>query len=148
MCLWGTDVEVMVPMPASLSHTGAARWAVKGVDSCIAPLVEALNVAGLHTANSCCGHGREPGQIILHDGRVVGITTDEVVQMSSQNERPPFDLHVRVEWNEENECYIASSDTAPFTLISGHGDTREDALRQFGRVLVTVLADGQKLPPY
>lgn len=38
-------------------------------DPCIAPLVEALNEAGISTVASCCGHGERPGKIALADGR-------------------------------------------------------------------------------
>lgn len=40
-------------------------------DPCIAPLVVALNAAGLETQWSCCGHGRLPAVIGLKDGRQV-----------------------------------------------------------------------------
>ncbi len=69
MCIHGDTVLTHVNVPAHLSHTGAARWAYKPVDRCIAGLVEALNVAGILTAGSCCGHGKGPGSIILQDGR-------------------------------------------------------------------------------
>lgn len=71
MCQHG-DLEMLwVPMPPDLSHTGALRWDWKGVDRCIAPIVRALNNAGIYTANCCCGHGDVLGSIILHDGRVL-----------------------------------------------------------------------------
>lgn len=73
MCVWGTEVGVRVPIPASLSHTGRDRWDVKGVDACIADIVRALNAGGVRTAQSCCGHGREDGSIILWDGREIVI---------------------------------------------------------------------------
>lgn len=79
MCEWGTDTILYVPIPAHLSHTGAFHWGYKGVDSCIAPLVQALNDAGIYTANSCCGHGRSEGTIHLHDGRVLRIESDKAV---------------------------------------------------------------------
>jgi hypothetical protein len=69
MCEWGTDVLVCVPIPADLSYTGEARWDVKGIDRCIAPIVAALNAGGVLTASSCCGHGKACGEILLHDGR-------------------------------------------------------------------------------
>jgi len=73
MCKWGTDVNLLVPIPAEASHTGKFRWAIKPVDACIAPLVKALNEAGIYTAGSCCGHGQYTGTIVLHDGRVLEI---------------------------------------------------------------------------
>lgn len=69
MCQRGDEVLLKVPIPAHLSHTGCFRWDTKAIDSCIAPIVRALNDAGIYTANSCCGHGDGPGSIILHDGR-------------------------------------------------------------------------------
>jgi hypothetical protein len=69
MCKWGTDTLLRVPIPAGLSHTGMLRWDDKPVDSCIADIVQALNDAGLYTANCCCGHGKTDGTILLHDGR-------------------------------------------------------------------------------
>lgn len=71
MCDHGNERLLLVPMPAELSHTGKFRWVTKGVDQCIAPIVEALNNAGVLTANSCCGHGERDGSILLHDGREI-----------------------------------------------------------------------------
>lgn len=45
-------------------------------DPCIAPLVAALNTAGIETVASCCGHGHRPGVIALRDGRELFITKD------------------------------------------------------------------------
>jgi hypothetical protein len=39
------------------------------VDSCIAPIVSALNRAAIRTTSSCCGHGKDAGHILLDDGR-------------------------------------------------------------------------------
>jgi hypothetical protein len=76
MCTHDDLMTLFVPIPAHLSHTGAFRWDYKGVDRCIAPLVQALNDAGIYTANSCCGHGESDGTIHLHDGRVLRITQE------------------------------------------------------------------------
>lgn len=40
-------------------------------DPCIAPVVMALNDAGIETVSSCCGHSHRPGVIGLKDGRVL-----------------------------------------------------------------------------
>lgn len=73
MCAHGDTVILRVLMPAHLSYTGALRWDEKAIDRCIAPIVQALNDAGIYTANCCCGHGECDGEIILHDGRVLTI---------------------------------------------------------------------------
>lgn len=73
MCKHGNEVVLLVPIPANLSHTGKFRWCRKGVDSCIAPIVQALNDAGIYTSGCCCGHGKEEGTIFLHDGRILKI---------------------------------------------------------------------------
>lgn len=75
MCEWGTEEQLLVPVPAELSHTGKFRWAIKSVDACIAPIVDALNRAGIYTDNCCCGHGKCDGIISLHDGRVLKVET-------------------------------------------------------------------------
>ena len=46
------------------------------VDPCIAPLVQALNDAGIQTSASCCGHGHRPGIINLSDGRELIVMPD------------------------------------------------------------------------
>lgn len=42
-------------------------------DPCLAPLVAALNDAGMRTVASCCGHGRRPGRIDLADETVLWV---------------------------------------------------------------------------
>jgi hypothetical protein len=58
--------------------TTLMQWRGKlfDVDSCIAPLVTALNMAGAYTIASCCGHGHRPGNIALEDGRELIIAPD------------------------------------------------------------------------
>lgn len=74
MCTWGTDVPVRVLISAKLSHTGQPRWREMGIDSCIAPIVDALQKVEINMLASCCGHGHGPGRIDLADGRVLTIT--------------------------------------------------------------------------
>jgi hypothetical protein len=69
MCDTSTPVAVVIP--ADLSCTGEERLATKGIDSCIASIVEALHNAGIKTRASCCGHGRGDGEIVLDDGRTL-----------------------------------------------------------------------------
>jgi hypothetical protein len=73
MCNHGNEILLSVPVPADLSYTGEPRWAIKGVDRCIAPIVHALNIAGIYTAGCCCGHGKADGSIVLQDGRTLVI---------------------------------------------------------------------------
>ena len=46
------------------------------VDTSIAPIVDALNKAGVPTIASCSGHGFRPGNIALRDGREIIIARD------------------------------------------------------------------------
>lgn len=46
------------------------------VDAEIAPIVAALNAAGLETIASCSGHGFRPADIVLRDGREIIIARD------------------------------------------------------------------------
>jgi hypothetical protein len=76
MCEWGTWTVLTLTIPADLSHTGEAREKPCDVDSCIAPIVKALNDGGIPTVACCCGHGNRPGNIILGDGRELIIAPD------------------------------------------------------------------------
>lgn len=75
MCKWGEIVDVRVRVEAHLSHTGEARYAVKAIDSCIAPIVKALSDAEIGMLASCCGHGKSHGHIELFDGRTLVVKT-------------------------------------------------------------------------
>ena len=62
------------------------------IDPDIIDLVNALNIGGVTTISSCCGHGRELGHIALKDGRWLVIlpketTKDEVYQMVNSTRR-------------------------------------------------------------
>jgi hypothetical protein len=48
------------------------------IDACIAPIVQALNDAGIATATSCCGHGQGDGFIMLKNNRLLIISPDGV----------------------------------------------------------------------
>jgi len=75
MCKFGTNEKVLVKIPADLSCTGEEEWREMGIDSCIAPLVKALQEGGIDMSSSCCGHGRPLGDIWLQDGRILLIDT-------------------------------------------------------------------------
>ena len=69
MCKWGTHTKVKVKIPADLSSTGKIKWKEMNIDSCIAPIVEALQKAGIDMRGSCCGHRNMNGFIDLQNGR-------------------------------------------------------------------------------
>lgn len=72
MCKWGTRTRVRVWFDARMeSRTGKSRWVNASIDSCIAPIVKALQAGGINMLSSCCGHGTRPGEIRLADGRVL-----------------------------------------------------------------------------
>ncbi|MHA1952283.1 MAG: hypothetical protein ACW987_20795 [Candidatus Thorarchaeota archaeon] len=48
------------------------------IDSCIAPIVNALQMGGINMRGSCCGHGKSEGYIELQDGRYIFILPDRV----------------------------------------------------------------------
>lgn len=91
MCKWGTSTVLTITVPAYLSSTGQDKIKSIGVDSCIAPLVEALNVAGILTDASCCGHGNRPGSIILADGRELIISPSREATIEMEKNYP--DIH-------------------------------------------------------
>ena len=76
MCTWGTTVTLDLTIPAEDSHTGEAYVRPVEVDACIAPIVRALNDAGVPTRACCCGHGKRPGNIALADGRELVVVPD------------------------------------------------------------------------
>lgn len=72
MCRRGTDALVKLNRPRPVS--GRAETLV---DACIAPLVQALNDAGVETLGCCCGHGREPGSVLFYqDGEARELRLD------------------------------------------------------------------------
>lgn len=77
MCEWGTTKPVEVRIQAEESHTGQPYWRTVDVDACIAPIVAALQAAGIDMRGSCCGHGKGPGEITLADGRALFIADAE-----------------------------------------------------------------------
>lgn len=43
------------------------------IDTCIARMVETLDQAGYRMLASCCGHGKNEGEIVFADGRTITI---------------------------------------------------------------------------
>lgn len=68
MCKWGKHVVV------KLTKSDYNDRSVANIDSCIAPLVQALNDAGIKTVASCCGHGKGLSNIVLGDRRELFIS--------------------------------------------------------------------------
>lgn len=92
MCEHGNTVLLLVLVPAHLAFEGVDTHKVKDIDSCIAPLVKALNEGGMTTVSSCCGHGKQPTRISLADGREVFIAPDyETAQAVTATFPPIFD---------------------------------------------------------
>lgn len=80
MCEWGNDIYCLVLVPADLSHSERPYWKLIGIDSCLAPMVNALNRAGIYTASCCCGHGKQLGHLWLQDGRKFIIMPPEITR--------------------------------------------------------------------
>ena len=76
MCKWGNTTPVLVKIPTDLSCTGNEKWKRAAIDSCIAPIVRALQEGGIDMRGSCCGHRIDIGDIHLQDGRVLLIVDD------------------------------------------------------------------------
>jgi hypothetical protein len=58
-CLFG-EFKCTVPIPINRR--------VQKIDLCISHIVAALNAGGIVTLASCCGHGKQDGDIQLEDG--------------------------------------------------------------------------------
>ena len=69
----GDAILVKLKIPADLSSHGESYFGYKWIDSCIAPIVKALQEAGVDMRGSCCGHGKGDGKISLQDGRILVI---------------------------------------------------------------------------
>jgi hypothetical protein len=65
---------IKVKIPADLSCTGKTKWKRVSIDYCIAPIVKALQGASIDMRGSCCGHGKQCGNIHLQDNRVLIIS--------------------------------------------------------------------------
>lgn len=89
MCKHGIEAaQVHLAEPHSNGRTHAP------VDPCIAPLVAALNDAGIATVASCCGHGHRPGVVSLADGRELLVMPN--YEQSRALDRLWPDIHGRV----------------------------------------------------
>lgn len=64
MCEWGNTITYLY------------KGKPIDVDKCIAPVVLALHHTRIDTVASCCGHGKQMGNIALEDGREILIVPD------------------------------------------------------------------------
>jgi len=77
MCEWGDTVTLnLVIKLDDFNYIEEPR----SIDRCIAPIVQALNDAGVYTDACCCGHGKQPGSIILTDGRELRICSYDMAR--------------------------------------------------------------------
>lgn len=90
MCEWGNTKEMVVTVPAGLSHTDKTYQKLVGIDSCIYNIVKALNEGGVYTDACCCGHGKRPGDIILGDGRELIIAQNYEIARKVDEAFPPI----------------------------------------------------------
>lgn len=72
---FGWEVSPDDPTRAQYANEPPTRreWLI---DRCIAPIVAALDAAGVYMLGSCCGHGNGPGEITLADGRRLFVASD------------------------------------------------------------------------
>lgn len=71
MCKRIEETFVRVRIPADLSCDGREKWKDVKIDSCIAPLVKALQNGAIDMRGSCCGHNEKHGWIELQDKRLL-----------------------------------------------------------------------------
>lgn len=74
MCKSGTDTFMDLDVQ---KRDGTFVRKTRLIDYCVAPLVFALNSANIRTHGSCCGHGRNDGEIFLEDGRILRVVTND-----------------------------------------------------------------------
>ncbi len=82
MCKHGNTVEMELPI------VGNFRFGKADIDSCIAPIIKALNDAGLLTIGCCCGHGNRIGYIHFKDGRYLGVYPNRKSFMPHSQDKP------------------------------------------------------------
>lgn len=103
------------------------------VDIEIAPIVAALNAAGVPTRASCSGHGKRPANIALRDGREIIIARDHAEArkfetalsaiLSTGDDAGLVERAYREGFQHARECL---SEDAAFTLTT---DVEEDCWR-------------------
>lgn len=81
MCKHGDIVEMELPV------VGDIRCGVADIDSCIAPIIKALNDGGVITKGCCCGHGEVMGYIHLAGGRYLGVFPNRKAIMKHRHDK-------------------------------------------------------------
>jgi len=77
MCRSNIDMVILTPPSRCLTPNRVANdWVT--LDACLADAVALLWLFGYATLNSCCGHGRGPGEIIVGGRLLDGRTWDEM----------------------------------------------------------------------
>lgn len=82
-------------------------------DPCLVRLVRALNVGGLPTVASCCGHGHGPGRISLADGRTLLVLDPE------WDHRLTEIIHGLIGCKPGRECEACAEDEDPEWQVRG-----------------------------
>jgi len=75
LCSEGT--KLFVTISEDIACDGISRKKHKMIDSCLAPIVRALEHYKVFMRSSCCGHGKYLGHIALQDGRVLVVLEGE-----------------------------------------------------------------------
>jgi len=86
MCEWGNVETMEIVASSEYAADGEVHKKTIDVDSCIAPIVRALNEAGIKTIASCCGHGERVGIITLERGRNLLVLPDDSTEWACSPE--------------------------------------------------------------
>lgn len=95
MCKRDHQTLVNVKIPADLSCDGKEKWKRAKIDTCIAPLIKALQEGGIDMRGSCCGHNKKHGWIELQDGRSLLILDRKYADYYWHS---PISLYIRSVW--------------------------------------------------
>lgn len=136
MCKWGTDRVVEIVQRRQV-----------GIDDCIAEEIVRLNLLGVHTINSCCGHGKAPSTAIIWPHSVArakelgytvsvperGEPTIELRGAEHLPDAPSADVPAHLVRNLiaywDSLDAVASDDPRPTTDFAAEMDRRINALR-------------------
>jgi len=82
-----------LPKIIRLHHPTPRGFTTAEVDTCIAPLIQALNDGGFQTIASCCGHGIRP--------RIITLTVKKLLVLKKQRFQLP---HLSAGWISPEPC--------------------------------------------